>query len=173
MHMDLEESLRTALASYRVALIAMGDAGARAYPPTGENLKQGMLKLQGDLANTATPGIFEQTGQHVGKELKAWGDCASHYYQQSADEIKSLLLEIAKAAGEVGDRDQRYGVHFQALAGRLQGAAQLDDISAMRQSLSSNAVELVNSIHRMTEARRSPLTSSACGRRNAWPRPTH
>ena len=151
MHVDLEESLKSAVDSYRAALIAAADAGAKAYPPTGESLKQGLLKLQENLVNASTPGTFAQTEQSVGQQLRAWGDSASHYYQESADEIKSLLLQVARAAAEVGDRDQRYGETFQSLAERLQGAAKLDNISAMRQSLSSSAVELVNCVTRMTE----------------------
>jgi diguanylate cyclase (GGDEF)-like protein len=151
MHVDLEESLRSALESYRSALIAVGDAGARVYPPTGDHLKQSLLKLQATLVNSATPGVFAQTEQSVGQELKVWGDSASHYYQESAEDIKGLLLQIAKAATDVGDRDQRYGETFQALAERLQGAAKLDSITVMRQSLSSSAVELVNCVNKMTE----------------------
>jgi diguanylate cyclase (GGDEF)-like protein len=151
MHQDLEESLRSALESYRSALVAAGDAGARAYPPTGDNLKQSLLKLQENLLNAATPSDFAQTEQSVGRELKAWGDSASHYYRESAEEIKTLLLQIAKVAAEVGDRDQRYTVHFQTLAERLQGAAKLDNIASMRQSLTSNALELVDCVNKMTE----------------------
>jgi diguanylate cyclase (GGDEF)-like protein len=151
MHADLEESLKSALESYRAVLIAAGEAGARAYPPTGDNLRQSLVKLQENLIGSATPAVVVQTEQKAGQELKAWGDSASQYYRDSAEEIKVLLLEVAKAATEVGERDQRYGEHFQALAGRLEGAAKLDNISAMRQSLSSSAVELVNGVNRMTE----------------------
>lgn len=110
-----------------------------------------LLKLQEKLVNTAAPAVFAETQQSVGQELKTWGDSAADYYQESAEEVKDLLLHVAKAAAEVGDRDQRYGEYFQALAGRLQVAAKLQNISAMRQSLSSNAVELVDSVTRMTE----------------------
>jgi diguanylate cyclase (GGDEF)-like protein len=151
MHQDLEESLRSALESYRSALAAVGDAGARAYPPTGDNLKQSLLKLQESLLSTATPSDFARTEQSVGQELKAWSDSASHYYLESAEEVKTLLLQIAKVAAEVGERDQRYSVHFQTLAERLQGAAKLDNITFMRQSLTSSAAELVDCVNKMTE----------------------
>lgn len=151
MAADLEESLKSAVESYRAALIAVGEAGARAYPPTGDTLKQSLLKLQQKLVETAAPGVFAQTEQVVRRELKAWGDSASDHYQDNAQEIKGLLLQVAKAAAEVGDRDQRYGAHFQGLAERLQGAAGLDNISAMRKSLSSSAAELVNGVKKMTE----------------------
>jgi len=148
---DLKESLRSALESYRAALIDVGEAGARAYPPSGENLRQSLLKLHENLLTTVTPDAFAQAKQQFGQELKTWGDSASYYYQESADDIKNLLLQVAKAAGEVGDRDQKYGEHFQTLAGRLQGAAKLENVSAMRQSLTSSAVELLNGVSKMTE----------------------
>ena len=151
MHVDLEESLRSAVESYRAALISVGDAGARAYPPTGDHLKQSLLRLQQELVTTATPGVFSQTEQSVDQELKAWSDSASHYYEDSAEEIKVLLLQVAKAAAEVGNRDQRYGEHLQEFAARLEGAAKLDNITSMRQSLSSSAVELVQLVNKMTE----------------------
>ncbi|MBZ5605871.1 MAG: GGDEF domain-containing protein [Acidobacteriia bacterium] len=151
IHVDLEESLKSAVESYRAALGTVADVGARAYPPAGESLKQELLKLQQHLAGTATPGLFADAERCLDHELKTWGDSASRYYQDSAEEIKSLLLLVAKAAAEVGDRDHRYGERFQELAGRLQGAAKLDNISAMRQSLSSSAVELVDCVTKMTE----------------------
>ncbi len=151
MHQDLEQSLKSALDSYRSALTAVGDAGARAYPPTGDNLKHSLLKLQESLLSTSTPSDFARTEQSVGQELKAWSDSASHYYRESAEEIKTLLLQIAKVAAEVGDRDQRYSANFQTLADRLQGAAKLDDIAFMRQSLTASAAELLDCVNKMTE----------------------
>ena len=151
MHASLEESLRSAVDSYRATLIDVGDAGARAYPPAGDNLKESLLALQQNLNESTAPKVFAETGQRVQVQLKAWGESAAQYYQDSAGEIKSLLLEVAKAAAEVGARDQRYGEHLQGLAVRLEVAAQLDNIAAMRQSLSSSAVELVSCVNKMAE----------------------
>src|SRR5579862_6215773 len=106
MNADLEESFKSALESYRAALIAAGEAGARAYPPTGDNLRLSLLKLQENLIGSATPAVVVQTQQRVGQELKAWGDSASRHFQQNAEEMKGLLLQVAKAATEVGERDQ-------------------------------------------------------------------
>jgi len=157
MHVNLEETLKSAVESYRGTLAAVGEAGARAYPPSGEGLRQSLSQLQLFLADASTPGAFTDTERSVEKELKDWGDNASRYYKDSAEEIKDLLLLVAKAAADVGDRDQRYGEQFKGLAERLQGAARLDNISAMRQSLSSSAVELVNCVNRMAEDGRQTL----------------
>jgi hypothetical protein len=127
MDVDLQGSLKSALESYRAALIDVGEAGARAFPPTGENLKQSLLKLQESLLKTATSDAFAQAKQQVGQELKTWGDSASYYYQESTVDIKNLLLQVAKAAAEVGDRDQKYGEHFQTLAGGVAQRSKQDD----------------------------------------------
>jgi GGDEF domain-containing protein len=65
--------LKSAVDSYRAALSAAADAGAQAYPPTGENLKQSLLKLQENLINTPTPGTFAQTEQSVGQQFESLG----------------------------------------------------------------------------------------------------
>jgi len=151
MHASLEESLRSAVESYRGALTAVGDAGAKAYPPAGDDLKQSLLQLRQNLGESASPGVFADTGERIGKQLQSWAESAAHYYQDSAEEIKALLLEVAKAAAEVGARDQRYGEHLHTLASKLESAAKLDNLVAMRQSLSANAVELASCINKMSE----------------------
>jgi len=151
MHASLEESLRSAVESYRGALTAVGDAGAKAYPPAGDDLKQSLLQLRQNLAETASPNAFAETGQRVGEQLKSWAESAAHYYQDSAGEIKGLLLEVAKAAAEVGARDQRYGEHLHTLSARLESSAKLDNLAAMRQSLSASAVELASCVNKMSE----------------------
>lgn len=151
MHASLEESLRTIVEAYRAALISVGDAGAKAFPPAGDNLKQNLLQLHQSLAETTSPGVFAETGQRVGEELNSWSETAAHYYHESAEEIKSLLLEVAKAASEVGARDQHYGEHLHTLASRLENAAKLDNLAAMRQSLSASAVDLSNCMNKMAE----------------------
>lgn len=151
MHASLEESLRSAVESYRGALTAVGDAGAKAYPPAGDDLKQSLLQLRQSLGETTSPSVFADTEQRVSEQLKSWAESAAHYYQDSADEIKSLLLEVAKAAAEVGARDQRYGERLHTLASRLETAAKLDNLAAMRQSLSANAIELASCVNKMSE----------------------
>jgi len=72
MDADSQESLRSALESYRAALIDVGEAGARAYPPAGDNLKQSLLKLQEGLVATATPDALAQAQQHLGRRTPSY-----------------------------------------------------------------------------------------------------
>lgn len=151
MQADLEESLGSAVETFRATLAAMADAGARAYPPAGDELKRNLLGLHQNLTGTPSPSAFEQTERVAGRELKSWGDGAARHYEDSTKEIKSLLLVVAKVAADVGERDQRYGSRFRDLAGQLEGAAKLESVVQMRQALSRSAVELVTYVDRMTE----------------------
>lgn len=151
MQADLEESLGSAVASFRATLAAIADAGARAYPPAGESLKNGLLGLHQFLAGTPSPTAFEQAEQAAGRELKSWSEGAARHYEDSTREVKSLLLVVAKAAADMGERDQRQGSRFRDLAGQLEGAAKLESVVQMRQVLSASATELVTCVDRMAE----------------------
>lgn len=147
---DLEKALESTLASYRAALLAVGDAGAQACPPAAESFKESLQNLSQRLSSHVSPSQVAETEQCIEQELKAWGEHASHYYQEKTDEMKELLLLVAKAASEVGERDQRYAKQFGELAGKLHGAAKLNDLSAMRQSLGRHATELKACVTKMT-----------------------
>jgi hypothetical protein len=67
----------------------------KAYPPVGDGLKQSLLGLRQRLSETSTSAVFATTEQRGSEELKAWSDSAAHYYHDSAEEIKTLLLEVA------------------------------------------------------------------------------
>jgi diguanylate cyclase (GGDEF)-like protein len=156
--LDLEKALQSTLASYRAALVAVGDAGAHACPPAAESLKESLLNLSQRLSSSVSSSLVAETEQCVEQELKAWGEHASHYYQEKTDEMKELLLLVAKAASEVGERDQRYAKQFGDLAGRLHGAARLNDLSAMRQSLGRHAAELKVCVTQMTRDGRDSIS---------------
>jgi diguanylate cyclase (GGDEF)-like protein len=74
--------------------------------------------------------------------LHTWSGRAAQFYQEKTDEVREILTIVAKAAGQVGDRDQRYAQHFGKLTERLQGIANLNDLTSIRQSLAKNVAEL-------------------------------
>lgn len=157
MKLDLEKALQSTLACYRATLVAMGDAGAEACPPAASSLRESLQNLQEHLSSYASPSLVIETERRLEEELKAWGKHASHIYQEKTEEMKELLLVVAKAAGAVGERDERYAKQFGDLAGKLQGAARLNDLSAMRQSLSHHATELNACITKMTQDGRESI----------------
>lgn len=151
MKLDLEQALQATLDSYRSALRALGDAGAQACPPAADNLKQSLQNLTERLSHHPAPGLIVETERRLEEELKAWGQNAAHCYQAKTDEMKELVLLLARAAAEVGDRDQRYSDQFGQVATQLHAAAKLNDLTAMRQSLNRHATELTTCVISMAK----------------------
>ena len=151
MELDLEEMLQSALAAYRATLVSVGEVGVQACPPVGEGFEQSLANLSQRLVATSSSALLRETEQDVEQELRAWGTRASQYHEQKLAEVRSVLLLVAKAATEVGTRDQRYATELANLAERLHDAAELDNLSAMRQSLSRNATALQSCVTQMTK----------------------
>lgn len=103
MDMQLEDALQSALKSYRNALAAVGEAGAQACPPVGEELKESLLNLKQRLSAESSASAIDETEQLLEKELLAWSARAAHFYEERTDEVKEILTILAKAASEVGN----------------------------------------------------------------------
>jgi diguanylate cyclase (GGDEF)-like protein len=151
METQVEEAFQSTLGSYRAALVAIGNAGVRACPPAGEHLQQSLLALQQQLTSEAPPELVVETEQRLEAELQTWGDEAARYYQEKTDEVKDILLVVAKAAGEVGERDQRYTKHFRQLTERLRATTQLNDLTAIRQSLTQSVADITTCVTKMAK----------------------
>ena len=46
------------------------------------------------------------------EQLRKWGENTSEYFQQTAHEVKEIMLIVAQTAQAVGERDQRYARQF-------------------------------------------------------------
>lgn len=151
MQDQVEEAYESTLDSYRSALGAIGDAAMRACPPTGEPLQQSLRALQARLTAEAKPHLVTETGQRLEVELRTWGDQSAQLYKSNTDEVKDILAIVATAAREVAERDQRYAKQFGELTGRLQAANRLNDLTAIRQSLSKSVADLSSTVTNMTK----------------------
>jgi diguanylate cyclase len=151
-HIELHPGrvLDSTLAAYRAALLAMGTYGSQACPAVGFNLRHSLVNLQASLWGNPTESMVVQTKEGVEQELKKWGESASGYYRDKANEIKEIMLVLAGAAETMAQRDQQYAGQFGEMTERLQAAADLEDISAVRQSIVENASLLRSCIDRMT-----------------------
>src|SRR5262249_5637807 len=107
--------------------------------------------LQSRLDRESTPAQIAETEKRVEEDLRNWGEQASRYYRDKTNDVKELLLTMAKAAGENGDRDEQYARRFNGLAEKLQTASTLADLAAVRHSLSASASELRSTVTRMTQ----------------------
>lgn len=151
MEKQAEEVLHSALKSYGDVFVAVGQAGAQACPPVGDELKESLLNLKQRLNAEASASLIEETEQLLEIELRTWSDRAAHFFQHKTDEVREILTIVAKAAGQVGERDQRYSKQFEKLTERLQATAKLNDLSLIRQSLVKNVGEMETCVAKMTK----------------------
>ena len=83
--------------------------------------------------------------------MQTWSARAAHFYEEKTHEVKEILTILAKAASQVGERDQRYAKQFGHLTDRLQATAKLNDLTAIRQSLVKHVAELKICVTKMAK----------------------
>jgi diguanylate cyclase (GGDEF)-like protein len=149
MAMQAEEVLQSALKSYADVFVAVGEAGVQACPPAGEELQESLLNLKQRLNAEASASTITETEKLFEMELRVWSERAAQFYEEKTDEVREILTIVAKAAGHVGERDQRYAKQFGKLTERLQGTAKLNDLTTIRQSLVKSVAELETCVTKM------------------------
>lgn len=132
-------------------LRVMGESGAQACPPLGEELQAQVTGLQQRLKSDPEPAAVGRTNGEAQTVLRAWGERASDYYKGKATEVRELMLVVAQAAESVGERDMRYTGEFSSLTERLQTIANLEDLTHLRSALAANVGELKKCIAQMTK----------------------
>ena len=149
MAAQAEEVLQSALKSYGDVFVVVGEAGVQACPPASEEFKESLLNLRRRLNAEASASMITETEQLFEMELSAWSERAAQFYQDKTDEVKEILTIVAQAAGQIGERDQRYAKQFGKLTERLQGTAKLNDLTTIRQSLAKSVAELETCVTKM------------------------
>lgn len=145
------ELLSVVLESYRSLLLAMAKSGVRACPPVGSDLEKNLINLNNRLSEEITPALIKKTETQAEGELEQWAGRNAEYFKAKANEVKELLVVLAKTAESIVDRDQRYASQFTQLSGRLQTIADLEDLPQVRTFLLQGASELQSCVDRMTQ----------------------
>ena len=151
---DLLASTRTA---YQSALTAMGMCAVQACPPVGQDLQRTLAALGQEMSATAESDRVVSTEARVEGELQQWGDRAQGYLQKKSDEVKELLVVLARTAATIGSSDQRYAKRFDEFTARLQGIANLEDLTQIRTSLVQSAGELKSYVEKMSQDTRESV----------------
>lgn len=148
--LELELLLPVTVAAYRSALAEMGKCGQNACPALSEELKQGLGKLGVRLGAELSLKAVEQIECGVRDQLQGWGLRAASHYRQKTNEVKEILVMMARAAESVGERDLRCAQQITAVTTRLKGIANLEDLTEIRESIKKSAMDLKTSIDRMS-----------------------
>ncbi len=156
------ELLPVVLESYRSAVLEMGKSATLACATVGAELQQGMTILAERLTGKITACEARQTEQKVEAELQRWGTHTSEYFKVKANEVKELLIVLARTAESMGERDQRYAVRFSELTTQLKTIANLEDLTQVRRSLVQRASEMKTYVDQMAqESQKSVATLQA------------
>lgn len=147
-------ALRSWVQAYRAALEAIAQSSLDVCPPLGPELVETLAGIRDGLEPETPIEKVRLTDQEVQEELQAWGRRTARHYQHKAAEVKQMLLAVAHTAESVSERDERCAVQMQAVRAQLERIANLEDITQMKRSIETNALELKHSIERMTAERK-------------------
>jgi diguanylate cyclase (GGDEF)-like protein len=146
-----EESLRTMCDSFRASLTVMGTSATQICPHLGEDCQHGLVNLRDQLSPDAAPEAVAETGKQVQEKIQKWGESASEYFQQTARDIKEIMLTVAETTHSLGERDQRYARQFEEFAVQLGAIGNLGDLNKVRQSLGKSAQMLKSCVETMVQ----------------------
>ena len=147
---ETQSLLPVTVAAYCSSLVEMGNCGQDACPALGGELKQGLGKLEEKLSAKLTSETVKETETGVREHLQGWGRLAAKHYQKQTGEVKEILLMMARTAESVGERDQRCAAQITDVTTRLKSIANLEDLTAIRESIKQSATDLKSSVDRMT-----------------------
>ena len=146
-----EELLKAMCESYRASLTAIGTSATQICPHIGEDVQHDLLNLRDQLSPDVTRETVVETGKQVEQELTKWGESASKYFQQTAHDIKEIMLTVAETSQALGERDQRFAREFHEFAGQLAAIGNLGDLTKIRQSLGKTAHQLKSCVEQMVQ----------------------
>lgn len=128
---------------------AVAKSAAQACPALGAGLEHNLLGLERRLAIDPSPVAVTQTEKQVEIQLKEWGERTAVHLKARADEVRELLILLARTAESVGDRDHRYTNQVNQLTTQLRTIADLDDLTLIRSSLMQRATDLKTCVDQM------------------------
>ena len=143
--------LAATLEAYRSALSAFGRNGSRACPAVSSGLQKNLGNLSAQISGKVTPAVIAETEKKVEEQLDEWGGRSAEYFKAKANEVKELLIVLARTAQSVGERDQRYTSQFNEFTKRLHTIANLEDLTQIRTSIVKGANELKTCVDRMAQ----------------------
>jgi diguanylate cyclase (GGDEF)-like protein len=130
--------------------LAIGKSAVQGIPALGAELDANLQGLEHLLSLNPASESVRQTENQVEALLQQWGERTAEHLKSKADEVKELLIALARTAESVGDRDHRYSSQFTDLTIHLERIGDLDNLTQIRSSLVRRVAELKDSVEQMT-----------------------
>ncbi|MGO9433530.1 MAG: GGDEF domain-containing protein [Terracidiphilus sp.] len=147
---ESEELFPATLQCYRALLSTMGRTATQISPALGADLEANLQSLERRVSVNASPDSVKQVEKQVEVQLQEWGARVSDHLKAKADEVREVLVALAKTAESVGSWDHGYSSQFKEVTGRLERIADLDDLTEIRSSLVKRVSELKSGVDQMT-----------------------
>jgi diguanylate cyclase (GGDEF)-like protein len=138
------------LSAYRSGLAEMAACGVSACPPLAAQLSRGLTRIDEDLGEHPGLAAVMAAENALREALQKWGEQTAQHYEQKAEEVRDLLLVMARTAESLGHTDNRYAQQLDLVTTQLESIASLQDITKIRTSVEESARHLKNSVVRMT-----------------------
>jgi diguanylate cyclase (GGDEF)-like protein len=143
--------LGAAVESYRSSLLDMGNSGYQACPAFGANLRESLEGLASRLASDVSADALQETRYQASEHLSLWGERTAEHFKGKAEEVKDLLMMLARTAESFGERDQRHAAQLHQFTTHLRAVADLEDLTQVRSSLMQTAGELKTCVDQMEQ----------------------
>lgn len=154
---DPAELFSSTLDSYRSTLGNIGTCCVQVCPPLGRDLQLSLARISERLSKKVSPPAVKEIEQRVEEQLQQWGGRAAEYFKNKANEVKEILIVLARTAESAADRDQRHTSQFTEFTSRLESIANLEDLTQIRSSIMQSATELKNCVDKMAQDNRDSL----------------
>lgn len=139
-----------AVDSYSTLLCSIAKTAVQISPVLGSDLESNLQRLDHRVAFQPTPESVKQVEKQVEIQLQEWGSRVSDHMKAKADEVREIMMALAKTAEAVGSRDSGYSYRFKEVTGQLESIAHLDDLTQIRSSLVKQVSSLKNSVEQMS-----------------------
>ena len=146
---EYDQLSAAAMECYRAALNSIGKNAVRILPALGVDLEANLKGLE-RLDSKYSPDSVRRTEKQVEVALDEWGTRTSRHFKNQSEEVKELLIALAKTAESLGSRDKGYSTKFRELTGRLERIGDLSDLTQIRSALVERVTELKCSVDLMT-----------------------
>lgn len=145
----VDELAPATLESYRTLLCTIGKTAVQISPVLGSDLESNLQSLEHRVAFQPSSESVKQVEKQVEVQLQEWGGRVADHLKAKADEVREIMVALAKTAEAVGSRDQGYSSRFKEVTGQLERIAHLDDLTQLRASLVKQVSSLKNSVEQM------------------------
>ncbi len=135
----------------------MAAAAEQAVPFVSQEFSTNLAALATRLAPGASTGTISQVRSGIATETGQWSENAARYFRERSEEVRDIVMVVARTAEAVGERDTRYAGQFEEVTGRLREIAKLDNFAFVRRNLIASAAQLTAYVTKMTEESRQSM----------------